>query len=286
MLATDGKECKKLDQMIKDGAFASPKLDGYRCFAVIADKQVTLYTRNGEIYKNFPSIEESLLNMCGDGNYVLDGEIMSDNFNSMQKSAFASTRGTTVGDVKYYIFDYIPYEEYVNATFKIKSEDRLRMLNGFSSIKLLAGSVAPNIVFVQHTKVNSQKDILDLEIKYASEGYEGAMLRPNIPYYMGKKSNRMLKFKTMLSMDCVVEGMYEGENRNTGRLGGLSVRQENGESCDVGSGFTDGDRESIFNNPSSVLGRTCEIKYQELTPDGKMRFPIFIRWRDMGGKKI
>jgi ATP-dependent DNA ligase len=96
----------------------------------------------------------------------------------------------------------------------------------------------------------------------------------------------MLKFKTMLSMDCRVEGIYEGENRNAGRLGGLSVRQENGKSCDVGSGFTDSDRESIFHNSSSVLGRTCEVKYQELTPDGIMRFPIFIRWRNMGGKKI
>jgi len=89
-----------------------------------------------------------------------------------------------------------------------------------------------------------------------------------------------MKFKTMLSQDCVIQGLYEGEGKHAGRMGGLKLIQENGKQCDVGSGFTDEDRDWIWANPDQVIGRTAEIKYQEETPDGILRFPVFLRWRN------
>lgn len=292
MLAKDGKEYKKLEQLLKSKrCYASPKLDGYRCFAVIDgyDNTVTLMTRNGEIFENFPSIEKSLGELCFNTNrmYVLDGEIMSDDFNSMQKTAFASKRGTSVGDVKYHVFDMIPHEELESNLFTTVTSKRLEDLNKF--FELVTELKVSNLVLVDQVLVSSKQDILDLEMKYIAMGYEGVMLKPDIPYYMGKKTGAMMKFKTMKSMDCEVIGMYEGEKRNSGRMGGLTVRQEDGHTiCDVGSGFDDAERDELW-KPSSkteVLGRLVEIKYQELTPDGVMRFPIFMRWRDGGkGKK-
>jgi DNA ligase-1 len=91
-----------------------------------------------------------------------------------------------------------------------------------------------------------------------------------------------MKFKTMHSMDCRVIGLYEGEGKHAGRMGGLKLIQENDIGCDVGSGFTDEDRAAIWDNHSLAVGRIAEIKYQELTPDGVMRFPVFLRWRDSG----
>ena len=106
------------------------------------------------------------------------------------------------------------------------------------------------------------------------------MALPNIPYYLGKKTNRLMKFKTMLSQDCKVVGLYEGEGKHEGRMSGLKLIQENGLACDVGSGFTDEDRIVIWNDPSCAVGRTAEIKFQELSNDGILRFPVFLRWRN------
>ena len=278
MLAKDGKQCKKLNEIVKAGVFCSPKLDGYRCVAVCSFGEVTLFSRNGTEYSNFPSIVETLSKWCKESEFVLDGEIMSDDFNSMQKSAFASKRGTAVGDVKYHVFGYIPKDEWDSNKFRTLTLQRIRNLDMLFSLH-----DDNNIVPVEQTQLYSVDAILDAEREYISRGYEGVMALPNIPYFKGKKSNKLMKFKTMVSQDCEVVGVYEGEagTKYEGLLGGLQLLQEDGVTrCDVGSGFSDKDRYDIWNNPSIAIGRKAEIKYQELTPDGVMRFPIFVRWRD------
>lgn len=276
MLAKDGKQCKQLENLLAKGVFVSPKLDGYRCLAVIVDGSVTLYSRNGTVYENFPSIEKSLSECFPIGKFVFDGEIMSDDFQAMQKSAFANKRGTTVGDVQFHIFGYIPYQEWVSQKFKMLTADRLVELSK------LAKNFDKRLIQVHHTLVNDEASILAMELQYIQQGYEGAMALPNIPYYLGKKTNKLLKFKTMLSDDCVITGMYEGKpgTRLEGSMGGIVVKQENGETCECGTGFSDEDRRYMWDNKDEFIGRLCELKYQELTKDNILRFPVFMRWRN------
>jgi DNA ligase-1 len=275
MLAKDGKKCKKLDSILKKGCSVSPKLDGYRCLAIVENGSVSLHTRNGDMYQNFPVIEEALKSACNGGNYVFDGEIMSDNFNKMQQSAFASTRGTTVGDVRYHIFDMIPNVEWITDDFKTPAFDRYKTL-----AEWFKGVTTDRLVPVEREIAYSLSAVLTAERKYINAGYEGAMVNPNIPYYKGKKSNKMLKFKTMLSMDCEIIGFYEGTKRLEGTLGGLIVKQENEVKCEVGTGFSDADRIYIWENQAKFLGRVVEIQYQDLTEkEQRMRFPSAIRWR-------
>lgn len=282
MLAKDGDKTKNVEKLIKAGMYVSPKLDGYRCIAVFDGTSVILYSRNGSVYENFPAIRQELEERLKGLNrpIVLDGEIMSDNFQAMQKSAFASKRGTTVGDVKYHIFGAIAYDEWTSDKFLMDTTKRLQLLESvFGGV--LAGS--EKLVQVSQTLVYSKADIDSLKTQYIAQGYEGLMALPaSSTYYRGRKSNQLLKFKIMHTMDCTVTGCYEGEGKHKGRLGGLNVLQENGVECDLGSGFDDSERESIWGDQQSVLGRICEVKYQDLTEDKVMRFPVFVRWRDSG----
>jgi DNA ligase-1 len=280
MLATDGKKCKKLNEIINKGVFVSPKLDGYRCLAVIENGEVTLYSRNGSVFGNFPSIEASLLKSFGANTqaFVLDGEIMSDDFQAMQKTAFADKRGTSVGDVKYNVFGALTMSEWRSGVFTLTTSQRLANLNGIS------GVFGPEVVAVSQEWANTVERVLELEVLYMSQGYEGAMVLPDIPYYKGRSANKLMKFKTMLSQDCNITGMYEGEARSRleGVMGGLELIQENNAKCECGTGFSDEDRKFMFNNKDKVIGRIAEIKYQELSKDGVMRFPVFVRFRDTG----
>lgn len=276
MLAKDGHKCKKLSTLLNSGCSASAKLDGYRCLAIIHDGDVTLHTRNGDVYENFPQIEKILSELCPVGKHILDGEIMSDSFQSMQKSAFASKRGTTVGDVRYHIFDKIPAEEWESDTFTTKALERYRLLNDW--FKTLPKQDL--VVLVKRTTVLTALDVKELERSYIEQGYEGVMINPDIPYYKGRKSNGMLKFKTMHTMDCKVIDFNEGKGKYEGMLGGLVVEQENGVTCEVGSGFSDEDRAYVWNNKDSIRGRMIEVKYQDLTEgEQRMRFPIMMRYR-------
>ena len=47
----------------------------------------------------------------------------------------------------------------------------------------------------------------------------------------------------------------------------------------VGSGFDDEMRDEVWKNQSGYLGMTAEVRYQEVTPDGSLRFPTFVCWR-------
>jgi DNA ligase-1 len=278
MLAKDGKQCKKLKEIVQAGVYISPKLDGYRCIAICDNGVVTLHSRNGAEYENFPDVVATLEKMCTNSRFVLDGEIMSSDFNAMQRSAFASKRGTTVGDVKYHVFGFIPFDEWHTDNFKMPTKQRLENLQLLLETQKEHLS---NIEMVSQTLTHKLEHVLKLEEEYIAQGYEGAMILPNIPYFRGRKSNRLMKFKTMQSQDCTVVGVYEGEGKYKGSLGGLHLIQEDGKTkCDVGSGFSDDDRAYIFANPSEVIGRTAEIKHQDFTPDGVMRFPIFLRWRN------
>jgi DNA ligase-1 len=263
---------------LSKGVYVSPKLDGYRCLAVCAGGSVTLYSRKGTEYLNFPGVEEDLKRSFS-CDVVLDGEIMSDDFQAMQKSAFANTRGTVVGDVKFHVFDFIPYSEWISGNFKMKKSDRLTLLEKMNKVLKYKKSIE----LVEQNKANTLEEIQGSQLKFEQQGYEGAMVIPaDSPYYKGRKSNMLLKFKSMQSQDCLVTGFYEGTTgtRNQGRLGGLILQQENGQICECGTGFTDEDREYIYKNRSEFVGKVAEIKYQELTKDGIMRFPVFVRWRN------
>ena len=111
MLAKDINKIKKLEEKFKLPVFVQPKLDGYRAFSN-AEGNNELRSRNGKEYKNFPQIVNALEEVCN-VHVLLDGEIMSDDFQSMQKTAFRQD-GESVGDVRYHVFDIIDRGEWEN----------------------------------------------------------------------------------------------------------------------------------------------------------------------------
>lgn len=278
MLAKNGKDYKKASQLVGQGVYVSPKLDGYRCLAVCRFGDVTLYSRNGTEYHNFPKVKEELERWSRGKSFALDGEIMSDDFNAMQSLAFGSLSKKNVTDSKYHVFGYISMAEWDSEVFVEDTVHRLRALGGLFNENKNREFVVP----VLHTLTTLMDDVLELERDYLDIGYEGAMALPmSLPYYKGKKTGRLMKFKTFMSQDCKILKVYEGkkDTKYEGMMGGVTVLQEDGQTCDCGSGFSDEEREQIWNDQDSVIGRTIECSFQEFTPDLIMRFPTKKRWR-------
>ena len=110
-------------------------------------------------------------------------------------------------------------------------------------------------------------------------GFEGAMLKnPSMPYCFGR-SDAVVKVKAFNDEDLQVIGFLEGRGRHKGSLGAILVNF-NGVKVRVGSGFNDVDRHEVWQNKEAFLGKTAEIRYQEITPDGSLRFPTFVCWRN------
>jgi len=84
-----------------------------------------------------------------------------------------------------------------------------------------------------------------------------------------------------------VVGMEEGTGRNVGRLGALicsGIDDGKEITVNVGSGFSDKDRDDYYLNRNIILGRTAEVMCDIITQnsDGtySLRFPRFVRFRD------
>ena len=269
MLAKDINKIKNQEKKFVFPVYVQPKLDGYRAFSN-AEGNHELRSRNGKEYKNFPQIVEALKEACPEY-LLLDGEIMSDDFQAMQKTAFRQD-GKEVGDVRYHVFDIVTREEWSaregEYDFESRHDSLCALLEHNDLIKV-----------VETIECNSWDEIYAIHERFIKEGYEGTMVRANVPYQF-KRTDYLAKIKDMLSMDCKVIDMEEGRNSFTGMMGKINVLQENGVKCGVGSGFTQADREVMWKHEDLVVGRLAEIKYQELTKDGVMRFPVFVRWRD------
>ena len=104
---------------------------------------------------------------------------------------------------------------------------------------------------------------------------EGAIFYPQkgIPY----------KFKTYQDGDFYIVGFTEGAGRLKGKaIGGVLISDKpNGEPIAVvGSGFTDELRKMIYENPNEYIGRKITVKFQERTPSGSLRAPVFLSFAD------
>jgi len=108
-------------------------------------------------------------------------------------------------------------------------------------------------------------------------GGEGLMLRQPGSAYTQGRSATLLKVKRFHDAEGRVLEHLAGKGRHAGRLGAVVVLLPNGQTCSVGSGFSDAQRQ----NPPPV-GSTITFRYQELTDRGVPRFPTFLRVRGDG----
>lgn len=95
-------------------------------------------------------------------------------------------------------------------------------------------------------------------------------------------SDKPIKAKLKTDTELYVQGYEEGKGRLAGKLGKILATPDvegRGPITRVGGGFTDFEREKIWNNRLKYMGKPLTIEYQEKLPSGKFRMPIFKLFR-------
>ena len=98
------------------------------------------------------------------------------------------------------------------------------------------------------------------------------------PYKFGR-GYEVMKLKAFHDTSLPIKKCLEGTGKHLGKLGAVMVKYH-GVEVQVGSGFSDELREEVWNDKEGFLGRIIEIRYQEVTPDGSLRFPTFVCFRN------
>ena len=265
------------------------KMDGIRCLCVFDGKRVTFYTRQGQVIEGLDEISTEIL-FAFDDKFVLDGELLIDGGLDMEsKTAYKLTTQIVRKDgpkngIIYHVFDYMPFNDFMNRRSYSAYRNRRGILNGFAVQISLLGLRHMRIVPAQYRGTDTNEIIRVLD-KVRSMNQEGVMINIDDANYQFRRTNELLKVKVMNDCDLEIIGVQEGTGRFKGTLGSLVVSYK-GNPVGVGSGLSDDMRKMIWEDPQKFIGRIATIQYFEETKDktGKLsiRFPVFKEQREEG----
>jgi len=266
------------------------KLDGVRVLTIVyPDGQVDQFSRNGKELLNFGHIksqfEKTVTGLTEP--VVFDGEVMSSSFQDLMKQVHRKDN-VEASDAVLHLFDFIPLKDFQKGMWDRKQIDRSEKLKAW---KDLWTAETPNVDIVGQELVDLDSSVgqaryTEINAQAIKGGYEGIMLKDvNAPYEC-KRSVAWLKLKPFIEVSLNVVGVEEGTGRNEGRLGAIICEGlDDGKniSVNVGSGFSDNNRDDYWNSKSKLFGQIVEVRADAVTQnqDGtySLRFPRFLRFR-------
>lgn len=249
--------------------YSQPKLDGIRCIV----RSDGMWTRTGKPIISAPHIFEALKPMLEKNpDLIFDGELYTDKYANDFNAIVSLVKKTkpTAQDLKdsakvieYHIYDLPSHDD----TFL----ERNRMLTGIQLPKCCK--------LVRTDFCQTENHVNALYEMYVEEGYEGQMIRLN-EKYENKRSNSLLKHKSFIDEEYEIVGVEEGGGNLTGMVGALIFESKQGDTftASVNGGWDF--LKELWKDRKSLVGKEATIKYFNITPDGKPRFPKVTAIRD------
>ena len=276
------------------------KLDGVRVLTIVRkDGLINMFSRNGKEFFNFGHIIKEIETVVKINlppyDLVLDGEVMSANFQDLMKQVHRKDN-VTAGDAVLHLFDFIPLEDFQKGVWNkpqsLRSQMVLAWVSKFSAV--LKHVQALEWEDVDLSTPEGEKRFVELNKAAVDGGYEGVMIKDVDAPYECKRSHSWLKAKPFIEVTLEVTDVEEGTGRNLGRLGALVCGGQDDEkqiTVNVGSGFSDDNRIEFWNSRDSLVGQLVEVRADVITQnqDGSysLRFPRFKTFRGFAvGEKI
>lgn len=274
------------------------KLDGVRVITIVyPNGHVAQYSRNGKELVNFEHIKQQIARhafMFAEP-VVLDGEVMSASFQDLMKQVHRKS-DVDADDAVLHLFDIITLREFQAGQGEHRQIDRSYSLAAWYR---QCSEHMPNVVtigqeLVDLREASGQARFRQINQEAIDGGYEGIMIKDPSAVYECKRTASWLKLKPFIEVSLEVINVEEGTGRNQGRLGALvcqGVDDGRTISTNVGSGFTDSDRDIFWNSRADLVGQIVEVRADAVTQnqDGSysLRFPRFLRFRGISpGEKL
>ena len=268
------------------------KLDGVRVITIVyPDGRCDQFSRNGKELVNFPHIVEQLKFVASIGGItepvVLDGEIMSGSFQDLMKQVHRKSNVQST-DAVLHLFDMLPLDEFEAG---LGTSTQMQRSDNLESWYAVYENAMPNVSIVGTELVDldtaaGQQTYSDINRRAIAGGYEGIMIKDPAGVYQCKRSTAWLKLKPFIEVTLGVTDVEEGTGKNLGRLGALvctGIDDGKEITVNVGSGFSDELRDSIWASRNSVVGQLVEVRADAVTQnqDGSysLRFPRFKTFR-------
>ena len=275
------------------------KLDGVRAVTVIYPTgKIDMFSRNGKELNNFNHIKDEISKTFNISSIkealVLDGEIVSDDFQTLMKQIHRKNSSQNK-DAKLFLFDLLPLEYFKKGIYEKSYFSRIEELKKIHERFFIQSHVI-NIIDSVNVDLDTEKG--EIEFKNFNKnsiinGYEGIMIKDPESFYECKRSTTWLKSKPFIEISLEVKDYEEGTGRNKGKLGAIIAEGIDGDKnfkTNVGSGFTDLQRKEFWEDKDKLIGQIIEIRADSISKsqDGEnwsLRFPRFKSFRGFDKKE-
>jgi len=267
---------------IKWPCIVTEKLDGVRRILVKENGVCRMYSRSGHEDTGLVDIIREARYLPD--NYVYDGELLAagefkDCIAQRQATnSIANCKGEKTGLV-FNVFDMIPVEEfYAGKSTQPAIERKTRLAATFmdESVQILVENWARLIAAfgmyedLQYIKavpilglINNMHELEPIVAEVWERNGEGVMLNTVAGMYEIKRSKQLLKVKHTEEHVLPVADFLEGSGKYEDSLGALVLLYTNKQGhhsyVGVGTGFTDAERQHIWDNQEYYRGRLVEI---------------------------
>jgi bifunctional non-homologous end joining protein LigD len=269
------------------------KWDGYRAIAEKNNNnEIRLYSRNGlNFLQNYPVVANQLKKIKEEA--TIDGEIVvlndegNPDFQFLQHYSENKSR-----PIQYYVFDLL----------KLKGHD-ITGLPLLERKKLLRKIIPKNevIKYSDHILENGTS-FFNVSKEKNLEGIIAKNIKSK--YYPGKRTTDWLKIKHHKTEEAIIAGYTEPSGARK-YFGALILATRDGENLKyighTGTGFNYSSLKEMHQRLQPLIQQQspfnekiktnmpvtwvkpeliCEVKYSEITSDGKLRHPVFLHLRD------
>ena len=214
------------------------KLDGVRVITIIQGdtshgnfSRVEMFSRNGKQFHNFGHIISEIEEVIKDNpppyDLVLDGEVMSANFQDLMKQVHRKSGGVAK-DAVLHLFDMCPLSEFQKGIWDKPQSFRSQAVKAWVDQHR---SILKHVQTLDWEDVNldtqeGQDRFVELNKAAVDGGYEGVMIKDPEAVYECKRTHSWLKAKPFIEVTLKVVAVEEGTGRNEGRLGAVILEGE------------------------------------------------------------
>ncbi len=252
-------------------SISMPKLNGLRCMFIPGRG---FYSRDGKRWND--AVLAHIVPPTTD--YIIDGELYCHGMSLQQINSAVGVNRIEPGDnaqwIVFFAFDLV--EPKFNALTRMLLLDKVYSDN-FKKIE--SSRVVPWEICKTRIELDRCYE------NYVDTNYEGQMIKSVFGSYMpqGAKERATMnlqKRKAFLDAEFSCVGrVISQEGKCAGKLGALKFVTPKGVAFEVGTGFTDEEREEFIREDFDFR-RKATIKYLNLTDDGLPFNASFVGWRE------
>lgn len=274
----DSKTAKK--HTITFPCLVQPKLDGLRCiiYRDPVSGEIHRQSRTGTYFDTMTHVAESLAPLFTKfPKAILDGELYTTEIPFEELAGVIKKKHLTQEDreklraIEYHIYDIIDE----TSTYEQRLATIKKMFAQVASSTLSSPHTLPKYIrIVQTVEAKTPADFKTEFSRFIEEGYEGIMLRnKDGKYKCNYRSHDLQKYKEFIEDEYRIVGFTQGDGRDKGTVIWICATKD-GKEFGVRPRGTIESRKILFNDGKKYVGKMLTVIYQELTEEGKPRFPV------------